>query len=157
MSMISGNYKHFRSFARRRKWIRLRRRRVAEDDQTYHSNDAVSIRTASIAEHESQVQDIETKEAMFYNRLKACRLDRERLKVVDETLQENDTQLEMIQVKVRDWHESEQKLMECAHRCNLPPPPLSLFLLLSLSRLQLSEYLQLFDFEESRRKFLLVS
>jgi hypothetical protein len=103
MFVIPGNYKHFRSFARRRKWIRLRRRRVAEDDQTYHSNDAVSIRTASIAEHESQVQDIETKEAMFYNRLKACRLDRERLKVVDETLQKNDTQLEMIQVKVRDW------------------------------------------------------
>lgn len=103
MFVIPGNYKHFRSFARRRKWIRLRRRRVAEDDQTYHSNDAVSIHTASIAEHESQVQDIETKEAMFYNRLKACRLDRERLKVVDETLQKNDTQLEMIQVKVRDW------------------------------------------------------
>ncbi|KAH8555607.1 hypothetical protein BGW37DRAFT_142551 [Umbelopsis sp. PMI_123] len=114
-----GNYKHFRSFVRRRKWIRLRRRRMIEDDHTYHSKDAVSIHTASISEVEGSVQEIEAKETMLYDRIKACRLDRERLKVVDEVLKQNDTQLEMIQAKMND-------------------------------------YMQLFDFEDSRRKFALL-
>ncbi|GAB5593378.1 hypothetical protein Unana1_08278 [Umbelopsis nana] len=116
-SVWHGNYKHLRSFARRRKWIRLRRRRVVDDDQSYHSNDAVSIHTASILENESMAQDVETKEAALFDRLKSCRLDRERLKIVDESLQENDTQLDMIQAKM-------------------------------------NEYMRLFDFEESRRKFV---
>lgn len=118
-SVWHGNYKHLRSFARRRKWIRLRRRRVVDDDQSYHSNDAVSIHTASILENESTAQDAETKEDALFDRLKSCRLDRERLKIVDESLQENDTQLDMIQAKM-------------------------------------NEYMRLFDFEESRRKFVLL-
>jgi hypothetical protein len=74
---------------------------MIEDDHTYHSKDAVSIHTASISEVEGSVQEIEAKETMLYDRIKACRLDRERLKVVDEVLKQNDTQLEMIQAKVR--------------------------------------------------------
>ncbi|KAI9287136.1 hypothetical protein BC943DRAFT_204520 [Umbelopsis sp. AD052] len=114
-----GNYKHFRSFARRRKWIRLRRRRMIEDDKSYHSNDAVSIHTASIPENDESPQEIEEKENKFYERLQKCRLDRERLKIVADILQENDTQLGMIQAKLND-------------------------------------YMQLFDFEDSRRKFALL-
>lgn len=142
----AGNYKHLRSFARRRKWIRLRRRRVVDDDQSYHSNDAVSIHTASILENESTAQDAETKEDALFDRLKSCRLDRERLKIVDESLQENDTQLDMIQAKVKIVPELQ---------CMLEARTDAYWNKRNLSYLtQMNEYMRLFDFEESRRKFV---
>lgn len=73
---------------------------MIEEDKSYHSDDAVSIHTASIPENDEPAQGIEEKENKFYERLRECRLDRERLKVVDDILQENDTQLDMIQAKV---------------------------------------------------------
>jgi hypothetical protein len=136
-----GNYKHFRSFARRRKWIRLRRRRMLEDDESYHSDDAVSIHTASIPENDESAQGIEEKENKLYERLQKCRLDRERLKVVDDILQENDTQLEMIQAKVSKPLDGSRLELTCS----------------MLDIFQLNDYMQLFDFEDSRRKFALVS
>ena len=57
---------------------------MIEDDKSYHSDDAVSIHTASIPENDESAQGVEEKENTFYERLRKCRLDRERLKVVDD-------------------------------------------------------------------------
>ncbi|KAM3580851.1 hypothetical protein VKS41_006908 [Umbelopsis sp. WA50703] len=111
-----GNYTHMRSFARRRKWIRLRRRRVMDDDQSYQGDDAVSIHTAEATEDPGKDESVESREAHVFDRLKACRLDRERLKLLDDMLEEDDTALDMIQVKLKeysslfDFEESRKKL-----------------------------------------------
>jgi hypothetical protein len=98
---------------------------MIEDDKSYHSDDAVSIHTASIPEFDEPAQGIEEQENKFYERLRKCRLDRERLKVVDDLLQENDTQLDMIQAKV--------SRLSVGSSLNISPPPMLNFDLLSFS------------------------
>ncbi|KAJ2963729.1 hypothetical protein NQZ79_g1267 [Umbelopsis isabellina] len=111
-----GNYTHMRSFARRRKWIRLRRRRVMDEDQSVQGDDAISIHTAEAVASDGNEESVENREAQVFDRLKACRLDRERLKILDDMLKEDDAAVEMIQVKLKeystlfDFEESRKKL-----------------------------------------------
>ncbi|KAI9317884.1 hypothetical protein BX666DRAFT_1932415 [Dichotomocladium elegans] len=85
-----GNYKHFRSFVRRRRWVRLRRRLPpisgAEDDPkpSIPSRKLVAIddgpQTAST--DNPHTQDYQ----LLVNNLQTCRLDRERLAMVRQAL-----------------------------------------------------------------------
>ncbi|KAI9263602.1 hypothetical protein EDC94DRAFT_607260 [Helicostylum pulchrum] len=72
-----GNYKHFRSFVRRRRWIRIRRRSI----QAVLTINQPTIEPSRMAKtnlinvEDSFIQD------NLLHRLKKCRLDRERLLV----------------------------------------------------------------------------
>lgn len=102
-SVWHGNYTHMRSFARRRKWIRLRRRRVMDEDHSVQGDEAVSIHTAEAATNDGREESASDREAQVFERLKACRLDRERLKILDDMLKEDDAAVEMMQVKLKEY------------------------------------------------------
>ncbi|KAL1934714.1 hypothetical protein VTP01DRAFT_6896 [Rhizomucor pusillus] len=86
-----GNYKHFRSFVRRRRWIRLRHRKKALErpkplqQQSSNANDVQN----GGSEHQETVstskQNID--QSQLLQQLKQCRLDRERLSILNNALQ----------------------------------------------------------------------
>lgn len=86
-----GNYKHFRSFVRRRRWIRLRHRKKALErpkplqQQSSNANDVQN----GVSEHQETVstskQNID--QSQLLQQLKQCRLDRERLSILNDALQ----------------------------------------------------------------------
>ncbi|KAI9487627.1 MAG: hypothetical protein EXX96DRAFT_554003 [Benjaminiella poitrasii] len=124
-----GNYKHFRSFVRRRRWIRLRcRPTTAKNELSEEPSSTIKIRTLVDVEEEQEAIPLLSPEASssvvplreqeIMERLHKCRLDRERLSVLDNVIKSLLPGLE-------------EKLLEKA-----------------------SIFLDLFDYEDSKYKFL---
>ncbi|ORZ15718.1 hypothetical protein BCR42DRAFT_415774 [Absidia repens] len=103
-----GNYKHFRSFVRRRRWIRLRHRgQQQQKDQSGESkNQGDIVKTRQLVKidgddddddntKQQQQQLAESSKSMnetdLLNSLKNCRLDRERRSVFDSLLSSSST------------------------------------------------------------------
>lgn len=88
-----GNYKHFRSFVRRRRWIRLRHCKQVVLDKGRDDTPAViaaangvNVRK-SVDVHDPRSTSIQPDETYdFMERFKHCRLDRERLAVLNEAM-----------------------------------------------------------------------
>lgn len=95
---VLGNYKHFRSFVRRRRWIRLRRRLVPveseeqEEEETKDNeqklinvddNDSGFPQSSSSTSSSFQALD---NPQHLKDELAKCRLDRERLRVLGQVV-----------------------------------------------------------------------
>lgn len=76
-----GNYKHFRSFVRRRRWLRLRRRQTLVKKEV--TNGTTPSSSLSSSSSSSSAQHTLLTEIEAIKNLKKCRLDRERLSVLD--------------------------------------------------------------------------
>ena len=94
-----GNYKHFRSFVRRRRWIRLRRRFVpiAKEQQEMNNNEPKLINVddndsgfPQSASSSSSLQPLDNPQHLK-EELAKCRLDRERLRVLAQVLSMGNT------------------------------------------------------------------
>ncbi|GAN00981.1 conserved hypothetical protein [Mucor ambiguus] len=82
-----GNYKHFRSFVRRRRWIRLRHRPLnnqqllqQQSQEPLLLNMSDSTPTSSLS---SAAADVPYSDTDIIEKLQKCRLDRERLAVLN--------------------------------------------------------------------------
>ncbi|KAI9279187.1 hypothetical protein BY458DRAFT_584984 [Sporodiniella umbellata] len=73
-----GNYKHFRSFVRRRRWIRLRHR----SKKTNRSRPTLQPSSA-----QPSSTDVLTQQQDFLTQLRYCRLDREKMKVLNQAIE----------------------------------------------------------------------
>lgn len=91
-SALLGNYKHFRSFVRRRRWIRLRHRKKGLESPkleqqastaSHPENGSENQQTSSTTSYERNAH-----ESDMLQRLRMCRLDRERLKILEDALQD---------------------------------------------------------------------
>ncbi|CAO3585068.1 unnamed protein product [Absidia cylindrospora] len=150
-----GNYKHFRSFVRRRRWIRLRHR--GQQQQRDHSGESKNqasdlVKTRQLVKidddddnaNQQQQQLAESSNSMnekdLLNKLKNCRLDRERRSVFDSLLSSSThTQIDSLladEEKLKsymgtfDYEDSKrlllQKLLDLKHNNGeLKPIPLS--------------------------------
>ncbi|KAI8376065.1 uncharacterized protein BYT42DRAFT_546794 [Radiomyces spectabilis] len=112
-----GNYKHFRSFVRRRRWIRLRHRiqpqqntqQQQQQPETDKSITSVPTRTlVSVDRSEescsSSHDDIHTREQQLFERMHQCRLDRERWDILQKELSSAGPDFEdLILHKARDY------------------------------------------------------
>ncbi|CAO3630040.1 unnamed protein product [Cunninghamella blakesleeana] len=95
-----GNYKHFRSFVRRRRWIRLRHKINGADalniknnkhDKLTNGKNKDQIKTRILVDvddlQEEELQQPETSNTLhddhFMKKLENCRLDRERISLLD--------------------------------------------------------------------------
>ncbi len=79
-----GNYKHFRSFVRRRRWIRLRHRKIKSNlIQQEQQEETVKTRTLVNVDNNEQES---FKEVDIMIKLKKCRLDRERMSVLNDAI-----------------------------------------------------------------------
>ena len=82
-----GNYKHFRSFVRRRRWIRLRHRRIATTaehmEQTERDTTEQSFTLIDVEDDVQQKAEHTDKDDSILAKLNACRLDRERMSVLN--------------------------------------------------------------------------
>lgn len=78
-----GNYKHFRSFVRRRRWIRLRHRSIGQNAVEEEPQSPVKTRTLVDVDVDqpSGSADSFTHENIL-EKLKKCRLDREKMSVL---------------------------------------------------------------------------
>ncbi|KAI7878581.1 hypothetical protein K492DRAFT_170752 [Lichtheimia hyalospora FSU 10163] len=94
-----GNYKHFRSFVRRRRWIRLRRRFVPieEEQQEMNNNEPKLINVddndsgfPQSSFSSSSLQPLDNPQHLK-EELAKCRLDRERLRVLAQVLSMGNT------------------------------------------------------------------
>lgn len=92
-----GNYKHFRSFVRRRRWIRLRHRIPQKQQQVMdhsgesnHHQPSDTVKTRQLVKIDDEQPLAESSnscnETHLLDRLKKCRLDRERRSVFDSVL-----------------------------------------------------------------------
>ncbi|KAI9492441.1 hypothetical protein BDB00DRAFT_873353 [Zychaea mexicana] len=149
-----GNYKHFRSFVRRRRWIRLRRRlpqhtadsqamqqlkrdsvklvdvdNIADYDD--ENNDMIDKprRTSSMASSSSSVASHEE----LVNALGACRLDRERLVVFERALSISNASKRLFNAQVLnmfDFQSSKclvlRRILELRYSSHNPAPSSSL-------------------------------
>lgn len=82
-----GNYKHFRSFVRRRRWIRLRHRPLVSKKEVSEEQKSSDVKTRTLVsvdeeEAEASTSHTEYKEHELMDMLKKCRLDRERMSVL---------------------------------------------------------------------------
>jgi hypothetical protein len=90
-----GNYKHFRSFVRRRRWIRLRHRPLVNNKKQpqllIQQKMESSVKTGTLVNVEEEDKNNEPstsaiKEHELMEMLKKCRLDRERLSVLNNAM-----------------------------------------------------------------------
>jgi hypothetical protein len=90
-----GNYKHFRSFVRRRRWIRLRHHvNQPQQDTSSLQRAASDVRTRQLINLDDDNDDNSPtaesshtgNEANFVEKLRKCRLDRERRSAFDSLL-----------------------------------------------------------------------
>lgn len=119
-----GNYKHFRSFVRRRRWLRLRRSQVPPKNPLIIDTPPPSTCNQFVTETEA------------ITNLKKCRLDRERLVVLDALIKSTLPRLQ-------------DRLLE---KVNIPSS-FPNFILLT-SPLKAPELMAFFDYDESKYKFL---
>lgn len=82
MSINIGNYKHFRSFVRRRRWIRLRQRPIIKSSSNEQTSNAKTQTLVDI-EQDNTVNNNNVSHQEIMIKLKQCRLDRERLTILD--------------------------------------------------------------------------
>ncbi|KAI8097060.1 uncharacterized protein BX664DRAFT_325493 [Halteromyces radiatus] len=143
-----GNYKHFRSFVRRRRWIRLRHCKQQEQEK--------SISTLTTPRQLIKLDDIipssaessqSLNESNLMENLQKCRLDRERRTVIDSLLSSlSSSQLQsllqdekkiMTYMNMFDFEDSKrmllQKLLDINHN-NTYSKPISLSSLSSVER-----------------------
>ncbi|KAL9540222.1 hypothetical protein PS6_010864 [Mucor atramentarius] len=79
-----GNYKHFRSFVRRRRWIRLRHRPL-NNQQPQQSQEPLLLDLSESTPSSSSLPsaDVPYSDKDIMEKLQKCRLDRERLAVLN--------------------------------------------------------------------------
>lgn len=80
---ISGNYKHFRSFVRRRRWIRLRHRPLNNQQPQQSQEPLLLDLSESTPSFSSPSADVPYSDKDITQKLQKCRLDRERLAVLN--------------------------------------------------------------------------
>ncbi|KAI7899639.1 uncharacterized protein BX663DRAFT_520808 [Cokeromyces recurvatus] len=82
-----GNYKHFRSFVRRRRWIRLRRRSINSISHLEEEEHVNTIKTRTLIDIEEPTSSSTLlKDQEIIEKLQKCRLDRERLNILDDLI-----------------------------------------------------------------------
>lgn len=104
-SIFLGNYKHFRSFVRRRRWIRLRRRfvPVEKDQQETHDNEQQLINVddndsgfPQSSSSSSSLQVLDNPQHLKEELIK-CRLDRERLRILGQVVSKGSASDQLMQ------------------------------------------------------------
>lgn len=91
-----GNYKHFRSFVRRRRWIRLRRRLVPVKSEEQEETNVSEAKLIDVDDNDSGFPQSSSSTASslqaldnpqhLKDELAKCRLDRERLRVLGQVV-----------------------------------------------------------------------
>lgn len=88
---LIGNYKHFRSFVRRRRWIRLRQRTINSDNNSQQLSN--TVKTQTLVDVEDNLDNNRTSAVIsldshqdIMEKLRQCRLDREKLSILDSAI-----------------------------------------------------------------------
>lgn len=82
-----GNYKHFRSFVRRRRWIRLRHRSIGQSIVEAEPQSPVKTRTLVDVDVDEPSESADSfKHENIMEKLQKCRLDRERMSVLTDAI-----------------------------------------------------------------------
>ncbi|CAO3643888.1 unnamed protein product [Mucor hiemalis] len=82
-----GNYKHFRSFVRRRRWIRLRHRSIGQSIVEEEPQSPVKTRTLVDVDVDEPSGSADSfKHENIMEKLQKCRLDRERMSVLTDAI-----------------------------------------------------------------------
>ncbi|KAF7729161.1 hypothetical protein EC973_004929 [Apophysomyces ossiformis] len=80
-----GNYKHFRSFVRRRRWVRLRHRCVANMPPT-KAKQETHVKTRTLVNIDEPSTSKTHHGQQLYDSLKQCHIDRERLVILEHAI-----------------------------------------------------------------------